>query len=163
MARDEEEEDEVGERPARSFNQTRVLTNTPASPAWALGSSSWAERANYRPAAPGYACLPVTNAVALLPGGCYLRHQRDLRIVDPLSNHSNRRRPAGLIGSVYARSVRRRIAFNVPPSRVPDSPLRIAREKEREREDSSPRLSSYRDSEAAQLPYCATIADNAHR
>lgn len=83
-------------------------------------SSSQAERANYRPAAPGYACLPVTNAVALPPGGCYLRHQRDLRIVDPLSNHSNRRRPAGLIGSVYARSVRRRIAFNIPPSRVPD-------------------------------------------
>lgn len=134
MAQDEEEKEEggVGERPARSFNQTRVLTYTPACIS-RMGSSSWAERANYRPAAPGYACLPVTNAVALLPGGCYLRHQRDLRIVDPLSNHSNRRRPAGLIGSVYARSVRRRIAFNIPPSRVPDRLTYANRKREGER------------------------------
>lgn len=147
---EEEEEDEVGERPARSFNQTRVLTYIPAcisrmgSRLFFLGRTS--ELSTRRAGI----CVPTGHERGRSPARRLLfDHQRDLRIVDPLSNHSNRRRPASLIGSVYARGVRRRIAFNIPRRGCrTDSPLRIAKERERKRGKSRVRLSSYRDSGA---------------
>lgn len=148
MAQEEEEEDEVGERPARSFNQTRVLTYIPAcisrmgSRLFFLGRTS--ELSTRRAGI----CVPTGHERGRSPARRLLfDHQQDLRIVDPLSNHSNRRRPAGLIGSVYARGVRRRIAFNIPRRGCrTDSPLRIAKERERrrkrekKREESSPAI-----------------------
>lgn len=55
----------------RSFNQTRVLTYISAQhPAWTRLLP--ANERTIDPTAPRYACLPVTNAAALPPGGCYL-------------------------------------------------------------------------------------------
>lgn len=109
MAQEEEEdkdEDEVGERPARSFNQTRVLTYIPArisrmgSRLFFLGRTS--ELSTRRAGI----CVPTGHEHGRSPARRLLfDHQRDHRIVDPLSNHSNRRRPVGLIGSVYAHAV----------------------------------------------------------
>jgi len=68
-----------------------------SSPSWRTGELSTPPRRRY-------ACLPVTNAAASPARRLLFDHRRDLRIVDPLSNHSNRRRPAvRLIDGVYAR------------------------------------------------------------
>lgn len=121
----EEKEDKIGERPARSFNQTRVLIYAYIPRASRTTDSLL--QANYRPSAVGRICVPTGHERGRSTARRLLfDHRRDLRIVDPLSNHSNRRRPAGLIGGVYARG---RVRY---PSRGLPKIERLFRERERD-------------------------------
>lgn len=78
-----EEEDKVGERPARSFNQTRVLTCMPAciSRMDSLSRPLFLSELSTRRAG---ICVPTGHERGCSPARRLLfDHQRDLRIVDP--------------------------------------------------------------------------------
>lgn len=146
----------------RSFNQTRVLTYISAQhPAWTRLLP--ANERTIDPTAPRYACLPVTNAAALPPGGCYLTTGEisesstpyliiQIAGVLPSVRPSNRR-------CIYVRTLPYRVRYILSSGGGYRDRLLPARanvgEQKRESGDSTAKR---------RLPYrAATIADNARQ